>query len=223
MPLTIGPRRIAVGHAVPGILLGLLHAQGNLALLLVDLQHDDFDLVVDLHQLAGVADAAGPRHLADVYQALDALLQLDEGPVTHHVDHLALDLPADGVVGGHVLPRAGRLLLQAQGDLLLLVIDVQDLDLDFLVDGHHLGGMVDAAPAHVGDVQQAVDPAQVDERAEVGDVLDHALAAMADFQLGEQLGLLFRPLGLDQGPAADDDVAPRLVDLQHQRLIVRPM
>ena len=43
--------------------------------------------------------------------------------------------------------------------------------------------MVDAAPAHVGDVQQAVDAAEVDERAELGDVLDHALAELADFEL----------------------------------------
>jgi hypothetical protein len=34
--------------------------------------------------------------------------------------------------------------------------------------------VVDAAPGHVGDVQQAVDAAEVDERAEVGDVLDRA-------------------------------------------------
>ncbi len=78
--------------------------------------------------------------------------------------------------------------------------------------------MVDAAPAHVGDVQQAVDAAQVDERAELGDVLDDALAALADFELGQQLGLLLGPLGLDQRPAADDDVPPRLVDLQHEAL-----
>ena len=43
--------------------------------------------------------------------------------------------------------------------------------------------MVDAAPAHVGDVQQAVDAAQVDERAELGDVLDDALAELADLEL----------------------------------------
>ena len=78
--------------------------------------------------------------------------------------------------------------------------------------------MVDAAPAHVGDVQQAVDAAQVDERAELGDVLDDALAELADFELGEQLRLLLGPLGLDQRAAADDDVAPRLVDLQHDAL-----
>ena len=35
--------------------------------------------------------------------------------------------------------------------------------------------MLDATPCHVGDVQQAVDAAQIHERAVVGDVLDHAL------------------------------------------------
>ena len=41
--------------------------------------------------------------------------------------------------------------------------------------------------AHVGDVQQAVDAAQVDERAEVGDVLDDALADLADFEFLQQV------------------------------------
>ena len=41
-----------------------------------------------------------------------------------------------------------------------------------LTDGQDLGRMVDAPPGDVGDVQQAVDAAEVDERAIVGDVLD---------------------------------------------------
>ena len=32
------------------------------------------------------------------------------------------------------------------------------------------------------------------------------------------LGLLLGPFGLDQRPAADDDVAPRFVDLEHDAL-----
>ena len=43
-----------------------------------------------LHQLAGMVDPLGPAHLADVDQALDALLELDEGAVAHDVDDLAL-------------------------------------------------------------------------------------------------------------------------------------
>ena len=62
--------------------------------------------------------------------------------------------------------------------------------------------------------KQAVDAAQVDERAEVGDVLDGALADLADVDLLEQLLLLGFAGDLDQLAAADDDVAPALVDLQ---------
>ena len=83
-----------------------------------------------------------------------------------------------------------RLLLEAEGDLLLLLVDVEDVDLDLLVDLDHLVRVVDAAPAHVGDVQQAVDAAEVDERAELGDVLDDALADLARLDLGEELLLL---------------------------------
>ena len=79
-------------------------------------------------------------------------------------------------------------------------------------------GMVDPAPAHVGDVQQAVDAAEVDEGAEVGDVLDRALADLADRDLVEQLLLLGLAGDLDELAAADDDVAPALVDLEDHAL-----
>ncbi len=98
------------------------------------------------------------------------------------------------------------------------MIDVQDLHFYFLVYGKHLRGMIDSPPAHVGDVQQAVDASQVDERAELGDVFHHALAALAHFQFGQELGFFLRPLRFDQRPAADDDVPPRFVDLKHDAL-----
>ena len=179
-PLDHRARRVLAGDLVPGVDLGLLHAQGDFLLVLVDPQDDDLDLVADVDQLAGVVDPLGPAHLGDVDQALDALLELDEGAVAHDVDDLARDAGADRVLRLDVLPRAGRLLLEAERDLLAVLVDVQDHDLDLVVDLDHVAGMVDPAPAHVGDVQQAVDAAQVDERAEVGDVLDRALANLAD-------------------------------------------
>ena len=80
----------------------------------------------------------------------------------------------------------GALLLQAERDLLAVLVDVEDHDLDLVVDADHVARVVDPAPAHVGDVQQAVDAAEVDERAEVGDVLDRALADLAGLDLAEQ-------------------------------------
>ena len=46
-------QRVAIGHAVPGVLLGLLDAQRDFLLFLVDAQHDDFDLFVELTNSLG--------------------------------------------------------------------------------------------------------------------------------------------------------------------------
>ncbi len=105
-------------------------------------------------------------------------------------------------------------MLQGEGDLLLLLVHVQDVDLELLIDVDHLVGVVDPAPAHVGDVQQAVDAAEVHKGAELGDVLDDALADLADGDLVEQLLLHLLALVLEQLAAGDDDVAAGLVDLE---------
>ena len=105
-----------------------------------------------------------------------------------------------------LLPRARRLVLEREGDLLLLAVDVEDVDLQRLVDLHDVARLV-AMPAHVGDVEQAVDAAQVDERGELGDVLDDAVADLADLELGEELVLLDLAAVLGQLAARDDDVA----------------
>jgi hypothetical protein len=89
------PGVVLVDH-VPRVRLGLLHAERDLLLVVVDLEHDHLDLVAGLDHLAGVVDAPRPGHLGDVHQALDALLELHEGAVGHDVDDLARVLAADG-------------------------------------------------------------------------------------------------------------------------------
>ena len=74
--------------------------------------------------------------------------------------------------------------------------------------------MRDTLPRHVGDVQQAVDAAQVHERAVVGDVLDHTFADFAFQQLADQFGALFGAGFLEDGAARDDDIAARAVHFQ---------
>ena len=208
-----GPWRVVVGHHVPGVHLDLLHAEADLLLLLVDLQHDDLDVIAHVDDLARVVDSLGPGHLGDVHQPLDAVLQLDEGAVGHEVDHLAGDPGTDGVLLLDVLPRRRQLLLHAEGDTLALAIDLEDLDLHLLVDAHHLGRVVAPTPGHIGDVEQTVDPAEVDEHAEVGDVLDLTGAQLALLDLAHQLGLELLAVLLDQLAARDDDVHPLLIDL----------
>ncbi len=75
--------------------------------------------------------------------------------------------------------------------------------------------VVDASPGHVGDVQQAVDAAEVDERAVVGDVLHDALEHLAFGEDVERVLLLLGVLLLEERLARQHDVATLLVHLDH--------
>src|SRR6202008_4956787 len=155
-----------------------------------------------------------PGHLGDVHQTLDAGFQLHEGAVVGDVGDPAGELGAHRIFGFHAVPGVGLQLLHAQADALGVGVDLDDLHLDGVAHRQHLARVVDALPAHVGDVQQAVDAAQVHERAVVGDVLDHAFADFAFLQLADQLGALLGAGFLQDGAAGDDDVAARTVHLE---------
>ena len=69
-------------------------------------------------------------------------------------------------------------------------------------------------------MQQAVDAAEVDERAVIGEVLHHTLDDRALGEALEQLLALFRELGLDDGATADDHVVALAVELDDLELEV---
>src|SRR3954466_8369840 len=75
-----------------------------------------------------------------------------------------------------------------------------------------------AARRQVGEVKQAVDAAEIDERTEVGDVLDHAFARLVGLELLHQLLALARSLVLEDDTTRDDDVAATLVQLDDLEL-----
>ena len=78
----------------------------------------------------------------------------------------------------------------------------------------HLGRVVDAAPGDVGDMQQAVDAAEIDERAVVGDVLDHAVDDLAFLEVRDQLRAGLGAGLFENGAARHDDVAAAAVHLE---------
>src|SRR3546814_3617368 len=92
--------------------------------------------------------------------------------------------------------------------------DVCSSDLHRVADVDQFRRMADAAIAHVGDMEQAVDAAEIDERAIIGDVLDHAVD---DLAFGKRLDEARTLLGagfLEHGAARHDDVAAAAVHLQ---------
>ena len=218
--LDLRARRILRGQRQPRILLGLLHAERDLLFLLIDPQHDALNLVSDRHQLRRMSDIASPAHLGNVDQTLDALLQLDERAVVGDRDHAPTHPAPHRVLGGDVLPRIRHQLLEAQRDALTIPVDVEDLDLEFLSDVGDLRGVPDPAPGHVGDVEEAVHASQIDERTEIGDVLDDTLPNLADLELLFQELSLVGPLGLENHPSGNDDVPAPLVQLQDHEVVL---
>jgi hypothetical protein len=158
-----------------------------------------------------------------VHQALDAILDLDERAVVGDVRDLAEHARVGRVATRDVLPRVRAELLEAQRHARALAVELEDADIDFVADLDHFRRMLDALPRHVGDVQQAVDAAEVDERAVVGEVLDRALDDRAFLQVFHQRAALGGELLLDDRAARHDDVVALLVeldDLELERLVL---
>ena len=205
---------MVAGERFPRILQRLLEAERDAALGRIDLEHLHVDFLGGRQDLAGVHVLLGPRHFGDVDEAFDARLQLHERTVVGDVGDGALDLLADRELGADVAPRIALELLHAERDAVGFLVDADDLHLDRLADVEDFGRMVDAAPCHVGDVQQAVDAAEVDERTVVGDVLDDAFDHLAFFEVLHDFRTLFGAALLEHGAARHHDVAAAAIHLE---------
>ena len=203
-----------LGEGLPRVLQRLLEAKRDAALGGVDLEHLNLDLLAGRDDLAGMDVLLGPRHFGDVDEALDARLELDERAVVGDVGDAALELLADGVARLDVRPRIFLQLLHAKRDAVGLMVDLDDPHLDLLADGQDFARMVDAPPGDVGHMQEAVDAAEIDERAIVGEVLDRAVDDLPLGEVGDDLVALLGPALLEHGAAGDDDIAAAPVHLQ---------
>jgi len=130
-----------------------------------------------------------------------------------------VDLGPDRELPVDLVPRVLGGLFEAEGDAFLVAVHLDDHDLHFFTLLEHFGGVRDATPAHVGDVEEAVHAVEVDERAEIGDVLDHALADLAGLDGVEQVAALGRALFLDELAAGEHDVLPEEVDLEDLEVV----
>ena len=199
----------------PRIVHGLLEAKRDTALVAVHVQHFHIDFLRGRENLAGVHVLLGPAHFGDVDQAFDTIFQFHERAVVGDVGDDTLQACARRVTGRDIAPRIGAQLFHAERDTLGLGVDLDDLDFDFLADFDHLRGVVYALVGHVGDVQQAVDSAEVNERTVIGDVLDDAFADIAFLHVGDDFSALFGAALFEDGAARDNDVAADAVELEN--------
>src|SRR5207302_505041 len=111
------------------------------------------------------------------------------------------------------LPRVFLRRLERQRHPLAVHVDVEHFDRDFLTDLDDLARVVDVLPGQLGDMDKTVDTTEVDERTEVDDRRDDALAHLSLLQLDEEV-LADLALGLlEVGAAGEHDVVAVLVEL----------
>ncbi len=180
----------------------------------VDLDHAQGDHVAFLQHLFGVLDAL-LADLRDVNQAFEHVIQAGERAELGQAGNGALDQLADLVLLNVLGPGVALQLAQGEADALLLFVDADDLDLDFLPHLEHFGGVLDALPGNLGEVHQAVRAVDVDKSAEISQAGD---AAGANFALGQLFddALFDRLAGLvGGGPLGEDQAAALAVNFDH--------
>ena len=162
------------------------------------------------------------RHLRDVDEALDAVADLDERAEGHELGDPAVDELADPVAPGELLPRILLGGLEREADALPVEVDVEDLDGDLVADGDDRAGVVDVLPGQLGDVDEAVHAAEVDEGAEVDDARHDAWRTSPGLRLARNSSRCSFWVSSSQARRDRDDVVAVLVELDDLGLEVRP-
>ena len=208
--LTTGP---ALTRRPGRSLLGLLEAEAEAMTLGVE--GDD----LELQRLALVDDVARMgdtlvRELADVDEALEAILDAHEGAEVDDLGDGAVDHVADLEVRDRRLPRIGQQAADREADATTLVVDVDDLGLDLVTDLVGALGVVDLVPGQLALVHEAVDAAEVDEDAERCDGANGALDLLAGLEAAEELVALLAALLVQRHLLREDEAVGLAVDLQ---------
>src|SRR5439155_25660586 len=101
----------------------------------------------------------------NVDQALDAGLYFDEGAVVGDAHHAADNAAAGGETISQGFPGVRRELADPERNALFFPVELEHFYSDLIAGLDHFRRMIDTAVRHVADVQQAVNTAEVDERA----------------------------------------------------------
>src|SRR5210317_1262464 len=104
-------------------------------------------------------------------QAFDTFLDFDKTTVVGDVRDLAEQTRAFRITAGNIDPGISTHLLQAERDTIALAIELQDFHIKLIANIDHFGGMLDALPGHIGDMQQTVDATEINKGTVVSEVL----------------------------------------------------
>ncbi len=176
----------------------------------------ELQLLAFVHHIARMSDTL-MGELADVDQALEAVADAYERAEVDQLRDRAIDDVARIEVGHRRMPRIRLEAANRQADPAAFVVDVDDLGLDLLADLVAGLWIVDLVPRELALVDEAVDPAEIDEHSERGDRADRSADLLTHLEAAEELVAFLAPL-LVQGDLLREDqavgLAIHLEDLQ---------
>jgi len=147
-------------------------------------------------------------------QAFDTGFEFDERTIFGDVRDRTLELCTDRVLSNGCIPRIAFQLLHAKAYALGVLVDADDLYLNGVTNVDDFAWVVDTLVADVGDVQQAIDAAKVNERTIIGDVLNHTVYDLAFGEVLDEAGALFCACLFQYGATRNNDVATLAVHFQ---------
>ena len=127
-------------------------------------------------------------------KAVDARDNLGKCTEVGDRDDLCIDNLAELIVGLEDVPRILGLLLVDKGDLAVFGVDILDGYFNVVADRDNVGRVLYSRPREVGLSYKAVDPADIDEYAVIGDRLDLAHYGRTDSRVLKECGALCGPL-----------------------------
>ena len=148
-------------------------------------------------------------------ETFDTGFDFNEGTVVGDVRDLAEETGTLRVAAGNANPRIFAELLEAEANAVLVLVELENLGFEFLANLNDFARVTDTAPGQVGDVEKAVDTAEVNEGTVVGDVLDDTLNDGAFLERFEELGAFFAHVGFNNSAAGNHDVVALAIELDN--------
>ena len=118
--------------------------------------------------------------------------------IVSNYNNFTFHMVAHFEVGTQGIPWVRSELLQAESDALLLFVEVENNNVDFLVELNNFVWVVDASPRKVGNVNESINTAEVNEYAVRSDVLDNTFEDLTLFEVRDDFLALCFELCFDE-------------------------
>ena len=99
-------------------------------------------------------------------------------------------------------------MLEAKRDAFLIFVDVEYYDIKFLTYLDHFTRVINAPPAHISDMKEAIKTIEVDEGSKISDVFDLTLDYNSRVHASYHFSTFCRAFFLNKLAAGENDILP---------------